>query len=83
MVIIKDNVRVEDDTVLPAGTVWRSGVVVAGRPGRVVGRVGEGWAVGGGGGAGGGGGVEGLVRELWGSVGNARAHANPNGLEKR
>lgn len=65
----------EDDTVLPAGTVWRSGVVVKGRPGRVVGEVGEGWVngamgEGGGGGSGGGGGFEGWGRELWASVGN-------------
>lgn len=79
MVIIKDNVRVEDDTVLPAGSVWRSGIVIKGRPGRVVGSVGEGWATGaagegaGGGisgGGGGGGGFEGWGRELWASVGN-------------
>lgn len=77
MVIIKDNVKVEDDTVLPQGSVWRSGVVVAGRPGRVVGGLGEGWTNGaagegggGGAGAGGAGGMEGWGRELWASVGN-------------
>ena len=47
MVIIKDCVRIQDGTVLPAGSVWRSGIVVAGKPGRVVGEVGEGWVDGG------------------------------------
>ncbi len=75
MVIIKDCVRVEDDTVLPPNTVWRSGVVVAGRPARVVGRVGEGWVNGGeregDTAAGGEGGFEGWGKSLWASVGNA------------
>jgi dynactin 5 len=44
LVIVKDNVRIEDGAVLPANTVWGSGVVVAGRPARVVGEVGDGWA---------------------------------------
>lgn len=70
MVIIKDCVRIEDDTVLPTGTVWRSGVVVKGKPGRVVGEIGEGWANGAGGEGGAGGGMEKWGRELWASVGN-------------
>jgi dynactin-5 len=44
MVMIKDNVKILDGTVLPANTIWASGTVVAGRPGRVVGEIGEGWA---------------------------------------
>lgn len=62
-------------------------MVVAGRPGRVVGSVGEGWTDGGrsggsGSGSGGGeigvggggwsGGMEGWGRELWASVGNGK-----------
>lgn len=64
MVIIKDNVKVLDHTVLPAGSVWSSGGIVAGRPGRVVGELGDGW---------GSGGVEGgpgaQAREMWAGVG--------------
>jgi dynactin-5 len=66
MVVIKDNVRVLDYTVLPAGSVWASGSVVGGRPGRVVGELGEGWGAGG---VEGGPGME--ARELWRGVGNA------------
>jgi dynactin 5 len=42
-----------DDSIVPAGMVVPPGVVVGGRPARIVGEVGEGWgvAVGGGGGA--------------------------------
>jgi hypothetical protein len=65
MVVIKDNVRVLDYTVLPAGSVWASGSVVGGRPGRVVGELGEGWGAGG---VEGGPGME--ARELWRGVGN-------------
>ena len=45
MVIIKDYVRVLDGSHLVAGSVWPSFSVVAGRPARVVGEVGEGWGV--------------------------------------
>lgn len=69
--IIKDNVHVEDHSVLPAGSMWASGTVVAGKPGRVVGEVGEAW-----GGVEGGVGVGGVAlvggRERWASVGNKR-----------
>jgi dynactin-5 len=65
MVVIKDNVRILDHTVLPAGSVWASGSVVGGRPGRVVGELGEGWGAGG---VEGGPGME--ARELWRGVGN-------------
>jgi dynactin 5 len=73
MVMIKDNVKVLDGTVLPANTIWAGGSVIAGRPGRVVGEVGEGWASG----AAGSGGVgdEGIgvkSRERWAMVGNKR-----------
>ena len=46
MVIIKENCRVLDGTVLVANSVWSAGSVVGGRPGRVVGEVGEGWGEG-------------------------------------
>jgi acetyltransferase-like isoleucine patch superfamily enzyme len=68
MVVIKDNVRILDYTVLPAGSVWASGSVVGGRPGRVVGELGEGWGAGG---VEGGPGME--ARELWRGVSNAAA----------
>ena len=71
MVIIKENVRVLDGTVLPANSVWSSGVVVGGRPGRLVGEVGEGWGDGTSGRDGGEGvGVKG--RERWALVGNKK-----------
>ena len=57
--IVKDHVKILPHTVVPAGMVVASGSVVAGRPGRVVGEVPDGWGVsmgGGGGGLGGGGG---------------------------
>ncbi|RVX72120.1 hypothetical protein B0A52_04718 [Exophiala mesophila] len=44
MVMIKDNVKVLDGTVLPANSIWAPGSIVAGKPGRVIGEVGEGWA---------------------------------------
>lgn len=77
MVIIKDNVRILDGTVLPANSVWASASIIAGRPGRVVGEIGEGW----GGGFGGGEGKAGVgtgedigvrVRERWALVGNKK-----------
>lgn len=73
MCMIKENVKVLDGAVLPAGTIWASGVIVGGSPARVVGELAEGW--GGGSGSGGTGGDE-LVgvrcRERWASVGNKR-----------
>jgi dynactin 5 len=74
MVIIKENVKILDGTVLPANTVWSSGMVVGGRPGRVVGEVGEGWGDGAGGGKGeeAGFGVGVRSRERWASVGNKK-----------
>ncbi|OCK84345.1 dynactin subunit 5 [Lepidopterella palustris CBS 459.81] len=62
--IIKDNVKILPNTVVPAHMVIPSGSVVAGRPARVVGEVGEGWGVsagGAGGGALGGAGGQGWV----------------------
>ncbi len=70
MCIIKENVRVLDGTVLPANSVWSAGVVIAGRPGRVVGEVGEGWADGKDVGGDEGVGVRG--RERWAGVGNKK-----------
>ncbi|ETI20186.1 hypothetical protein G647_08220 [Cladophialophora carrionii CBS 160.54] len=78
MVMIKDNVKILDGTVLPANTVWAGGTVIAGRPGRVIGEIGEGWAAGSSGSGGGGGGStvdEGVgvkSRERWAAVGNKR-----------
>ena len=64
MAIIKDNVRVLDDAVLPPGSVWPSGSVVAGRPARVVADLGDAWGAGG---------IEGgpgaNSREMWAAVG--------------
>ncbi|KIW62300.1 hypothetical protein PV04_10484 [Phialophora macrospora] len=77
MVMIKDNVKILDGTVLPANTVWAGGTVIAGRPGRVIGEIGEGWAAGSSGSGGGGGstvdeGVGVKSRERWAAVGNKR-----------
>jgi len=64
--ILKDCVKVLEGTVVPQGLVVPSFSVVAGRPGRVVGEVGDGWGVGEGVGRGF---VEGGdLRELWRSV---------------
>ncbi|KAI9874794.1 MAG: hypothetical protein M1830_009286 [Pleopsidium flavum] len=59
--IIKDCVKVLEGTVVPAGMVVPSWSVVAGRPGRVVGELGDGWGVGEGS-------EGGDLRELWRSV---------------
>ncbi|MCJ1303765.1 Dynactin subunit 5 [Hypocenomyce scalaris] len=59
--IIKDGVKILPGTVVPGGMVVPSGVVVGGRPGRVLGEVGEGWGVQGGEG--------GDLREVWRAVG--------------
>jgi dynactin-5 len=56
--MIKENVKVLPDTVIPANMIIPPGSVVGGRPARVVGVVGEGWGVSGGGGLGIGGGGE-------------------------
>ena len=56
MAIIKDWVQVLEGAVVPPGMVIPSGSVVGGRPGRVVGSVGDGWE-----------GVDG--RELWRNTG--------------
>lgn len=72
--VIKENVKILDGAVLPAGSVWPSGSVVAGAPARVVGELAEAW--GGGGSLGGASGGDELVgvraRERWASVGNKR-----------
>ncbi|KAF1935101.1 trimeric LpxA-like protein [Clathrospora elynae] len=76
--IIKENVKILPQAVIPANMVIASGSVVGGRPARVIGEVGEGWGASGGGaggglGVGGGGGEEkwvegGDLRELVRSV---------------
>jgi dynactin 5 len=43
--IIKENVKILPHTVVPVNMVIASGSIVAGRPARVVGEVGEGWGV--------------------------------------
>lgn len=43
--IIKENVKILPHTIVPANMVVASNSVVGGRPGRVVGEVGEGWGV--------------------------------------
>ena len=43
--IIREHVRILDDSVVPAGMVVPPGVVVGGRPARIVGEQGEGWGV--------------------------------------
>lgn len=43
--IVKDHVKILPHTVVPAGMVVASGSVVAGRPGRVVAEVPDGWGV--------------------------------------
>ncbi|KIX05391.1 uncharacterized protein Z518_06263 [Rhinocladiella mackenziei CBS 650.93] len=72
MVMIKDNVKILDGTVLPPNTVWAGGTIVAGRPGRVVGEIGEGWAAGGTSGSTVDEGVGVRSRERWAAVGNKR-----------
>ncbi|KAF2087256.1 trimeric LpxA-like protein, partial [Saccharata proteae CBS 121410] len=66
--ILRDNVKVLPHTVIPANMVIPSNSVVGGRPGRVVGELGEGWGESAGAGMGGGGGAEwvegGDLREL-------------------
>ncbi|KAK5453625.1 hypothetical protein LTR67_005030 [Exophiala xenobiotica] len=72
MVIIKDNVKILDGTVLPANTVWAGGTIIAGRPGRVVGEIGEGWAASVASGSTVDEGVGVKSRERWAAVGNKR-----------
>jgi len=72
MVMIKDNVKILDGTVLPANTVWAGGTIIAGRPGRVVGEIGEGWASSGTSGSTIDEGVGVRSRERWAAVGNKR-----------
>lgn len=52
--IVKENVKILPNTVVPANMVIPSGSIVAGQPARVVGEIAEGWGVSGGGGVGGG-----------------------------
>ncbi|KAI9705069.1 MAG: hypothetical protein M1836_006852 [Candelina mexicana] len=47
-VIIKDYVKVLPDCVVPPGMVVPSQTVIGGRPGRIVGEVGDGWGAAGG-----------------------------------
>lgn len=72
MVMIKDNVKILDGTVLPANTVWAGGSIIAGRPGRVIGEVGEAWASTGTSGSTVDEGVGVRSRERWAAVGNKR-----------
>jgi len=70
-VIIKDNVKILPNTVVPTQMVIPSGSVVGGRPARVVGEVGEGWGVSAG--AAGGGGMGGVGGgEVWVEGGDLR-----------
>ena len=66
LAILKDGCRVLRGAVVPGGMVVAPGMVVAGRPARVVGEVGVGWGVGEDEGAGGGGGD---LREVWRAAG--------------
>lgn len=69
--IIKENVKILPNTVIPANMIIASGSVVGGQPARVVGEVGEGWGVSGGG-SGGGLGVGGGGEEKWVEGGDLR-----------
>ena len=63
--MIKDCTKILDDTVIPAMSQWPGGVVIGGRPARIVGEIGDGWgAVEGGDG--------GMDKIRWASVGNKR-----------
>lgn len=68
--MIKENVKILPHTVVPANMIIPPGSVVAGRPARVIGEVGEGWGVMAGGGlgmgmSGGGGGGTGGGEKGW------------------
>jgi dynactin-5 len=69
--IIKENVKILPNSVIPANMVIAPGSVVGGQPARVIGEVGEGWGVSGGG-AGGGLGVGGGGEEKWVEGGDLR-----------
>ncbi|KAF2182050.1 trimeric LpxA-like protein [Zopfia rhizophila CBS 207.26] len=71
-VIIKENVKILPNTVIPTQMVIPSGSVVGGRPARVVGEVGEGWGVSAGGAGGGGLGVGGGGEKNWVEGGDLR-----------
>jgi len=47
--IIKENCKILPDTVVPANMVVPAGSIVGGKPGRILGEVGEGWGAGNGG----------------------------------
>lgn len=47
--IVKEGSKILPDTVVPPGMTVPAGTVVGGRPGRVLGEVGDGWGQGGGG----------------------------------
>ena len=55
--ILKDSCRILEGTIVPAGMVVASGCVVGGRPGRIVGEVGDGYGMGEG--------MGGELRQLW------------------
>lgn len=59
--IIKENCKILPGTVVPPNMVIPAGSIVAGKPGRVIGEVGEGWGVSGGG-----------VGEMWVEGGDLR-----------
>lgn len=49
--MVKENVKVLPDTVIPGSMIIPPGSVVGGRPARILGEVGEGWGVSAGGSA--------------------------------
>ncbi|KAF1972550.1 trimeric LpxA-like protein [Bimuria novae-zelandiae CBS 107.79] len=69
--VIKENVKILPNTVVPSAMVIAPGSVVGGRPAQIVGEVGEGWGVSGGG-AGNGLGVGGGGEEKWVEGGDLR-----------
>lgn len=65
--MIKENCKILPNTVVPPNMVVPPGSIVAGKPGRVIGEVGEGWGQGDGGSGGGwveGGDLRELVRSI-------------------
>jgi dynactin-5 len=69
--IIKENVKILPNTVVPGAMVIAPGSVVGGQPARIVGEVGEGWGMSGGG-AGNGLGMGGGGEDKWVEGGDLR-----------
>jgi len=44
--VVKENCKILPDTIVPPNMVIPPGSIVGGRPGRIVGEVGEGWGMG-------------------------------------